>query len=334
MKGLLGRRSFVRMAPVAVAAVSACRPRSANGSWRIAVVPKGSTHEFWKAVHAGANDAAERLNPTLAPLGKHVELLWKGPLREDDREQQVQVIEGFCAQGIDALVLAPLDANALARPVEEAARLGIPTVVIDSALNFNGTVSFVATDNEAGGALAADCLARQLPEGGNIILLRYQHGSASTEAREKGFLEAVARTPSLHLISADQHAGSSRDTAKRAAENLLNRFGDKVSGVFAPCEPVTMGMMLALADAGLSNKVKLVGFDMTPAFVAALEKKLLAGVVVQSPFDMGRKGVETAVNHLLGKPVAKRIPTAITLVTPDNLRSPDVAAFLPRPSAG
>ena len=322
----LGRRSFVSMA---TAAVSGCRPRSKQGTWRIAVVPKGSTHDFWKSVHAGANHAAARLHPTLASQGKRVELLWKGPLREDDREQQVQVVEGFCAQGIDALVLAPLDANALARPVEEAARLGIPTVVIDSALNFSGIASFVATDNEAGGAMAADCLAREMPAGGKIILLRYQHGSASTEAREKGFLQRLARTPSLQLISSDQHAGSSRDTAKRAAENLLNRFGDQVTGVFGPCEPVAMGLMLALADAGLSAKVKLVGFDMTPAFVSALQRRALVGVVVQSPFDMGRQGVEVAVAHLLGKPVAKRIATAIALVTPDNLGSPNLAAFLP-----
>lgn len=326
----LGRRGLLCMASTAMAGLSACRPRSAKDTWRIAVVPKGSTHEFWKAVHSGANEAAARLGPALASVGKKVELIWKGPLREDDREQQVQVVEGFCAQGVDALVLAPLDANALARPVEEAARLGIATVVIDSALNFSGAVSFVATDNEAGGAMAADCLAKQLPDGGNIILLRYQHGSASTEARERGFLARLAATPALKLISSDQHAGSSRDTAKRAAENLLNRFGDKVHGVFGPCEPVTMGMMLALADAGLSQKVKLVGFDMTPAFVAALQRQTLAGVVVQSPFDMGLRGVQAAITHLQGQPVAKRIATDIALVTPQNLRSPQSAAFLPR----
>lgn len=327
MSHAVGRRAFV-WGTGALASFAACRPRSPANTWRIAVVPKGSTHEFWKAVHAGANAAATELNA--ADVSKRVEVLWKGPLREDDREQQVQVVEAFCAQGIDALVLAPLDANALARPVEEAARLGIPTVVIDSALHHAPFVSFVATDGVAGGGLAADCLAHALPAGGNVIMLRYQQGSASTEAREQGFLQRVLQTPSLQLISSDQHAGSSRDTAKRAAENLLNRFGDKVAGVFGPCEPVTMGFLLALADAGLQGKVKLVGFDITPGLVTALKNETLTGVVVQSPFEIGRQGVLAAVHHLQGKPVPSRIPTAVTLITPQNVGTPAVAPFLPQ----
>src|SRR5512144_3031790 len=96
----------------------------------IAVIPKGTTHEFWKSIHAGANKAASELTAQ----GTQVEVVWKGPLREDDREQQIQVVEGFTSQGVSGIVLAPLDDRALVRPVEDAKRASIPTVIIDSAL--------------------------------------------------------------------------------------------------------------------------------------------------------------------------------------------------------
>src|SRR3954454_13579933 len=102
-------------------------------SFTVAVIPQGSTHEFWKSIHAGAMKAAQ----DEAKSGVTVNIIWKGPMREDDREQQVQVVEGFVTQHVDGIVLAPFDKNALVRPVEEAKRAGIPTVVIDSALESN-----------------------------------------------------------------------------------------------------------------------------------------------------------------------------------------------------
>src|SRR5258705_1004938 len=115
-------------------------PTGAGKKLTIAVIPKGTTHEFWKSIHAGAIKAARELSAQ----GTEVEVIWKGPLREDDREQQIQVVEGFTTQGVDGIVLAPLDNRALVRPVEDAKRAGVPTVIIDSALESNDIVSFVA----------------------------------------------------------------------------------------------------------------------------------------------------------------------------------------------
>src|SRR3989440_9923311 len=91
---------------------------NAEKSFTIAVIPQGTTHEFWKSIHAGAMKAAQ----DLAKEGVRVNIIWKGPLREDDREQQVQVVEGFVSQGVDGIVLAPFDKDALVRPVQEAKR--------------------------------------------------------------------------------------------------------------------------------------------------------------------------------------------------------------------
>ena len=117
-----------------------------------------------------------------------VEVIWKGPLREDDRDQQIQVVENFMTRRVSGIVLAPLDSQALVRPVASAAQARVPVVIIDSALKTDKYVSFVATDNYKGGQLAAERIGQLLEGKGNVILLRYAIGSASTEERESGFL--------------------------------------------------------------------------------------------------------------------------------------------------
>jgi len=293
----------------------------------IAVIPKGTTHEFWKSIHAGSNKAATELSAQ----GTEVSVIWKGPLREDDREQQIQVVEGFTSQGVDGIVLAPLDNRALVRPVEEAKRAGVPTVIIDSALESNSIVSFVATDNRKGGMLAADRMGQLLSGKGKVLMLRYQEGSASTEDREKGFLEQIKKFPGIELISSDQYAGATRDTAKRASENLLNRFGDEVQGIFTPNESSTAGMLLALQDIGKAGKVTFVGFDASQTFIDAMNSNQLHGIVVQNPFNMGYLGVRTMVDQLSGKPVERRIDTGVTMVTKDNLNAPEIQTLLHPP---
>jgi len=320
---------FVLLSLTLVATAIGCHRSKTNGKkLTIAVIPKGTSHEFWKSIHAGAIKAQRELSTN----GAEVEIIWKGPLREDDREQQIQVVEGFTSQGVNGIVLAPLDNRALARPVEEAKTAGVPTVIIDSALESNSIVSFVATDNRKGGMLGADRLGELLGGKGKVILLRYAEGSASTEEREAGFLQEMKQKyPNIELISSDQYAGATRDTAKRASENLLNRFGDDVQGIFCPNESTTAGMLSALQDAGKAGKVMFVGFDATQMFVDAMKAKQLHGIVVQNPFNMGYLGVRTIVESLQGKSVEKRVDTGVTMITPDNLDAPDAQALLHPP---
>jgi ribose transport system substrate-binding protein len=303
-------------------------PSGGKNSFKIAVIPKGLTHEFWKSIHAGAIKASR----DLVAEGLEVEVIWKGPIREDDREQQVQVVEGFTSQGVSGIVLAPLDDKALVRPVEDAKKLGIPTVIIDSDLASKEIVSFVATDNFKGGELAAEELARLLGGKGKVLLLRYQEGSASTTAREEGFITKVkAVAPAITLISSDQYAGATRDTAKRASENLLNRFGNDLSGIFCPNESSAAGMLLALQDIGKAGKIPFIGFDSSQSFIDAMKAGQMQGTVLQNPFKMGALGVRTMVDHLRGLPVEKRVDTGVILVTPKNLDDPGSRDLLKPP---
>ncbi len=155
---------------------------------RIAVIPKGTTHEFWKSIHAGAVKASRELG---------VEIIWKGPLKEDDLKSQIDLVQRFTAQRVTGIVLAPLDNKALRGAVHDATQNSIPVVVVDSGLDSNDAVSFVATDNRAAGRLAGVRMASLLANKGNLIVLRYQEGSASTHEREEGFLDSIRQHPDI-----------------------------------------------------------------------------------------------------------------------------------------
>ena len=303
----------------------------ATESYKIAVIPKGTTHEFWKSIHAGA----EKAKLELAAQGINVTIIWKGPLKEDDREQQVQVVENFVGQQVSGIVLAPLDKRALVAPVETAVEGKIPVVIIDSALESKVQSSFVATDNREGGRIAGRNLGKLLDGKGSVILLRYAVGSASTEEREEGFLEVMKKDfPDIKLLSTDQHAGATRDSAKAVSENLLNRYGQQVNGIFACNESAASGMLLALRDAGLaSGKVKFVAFDAGETLNAGLRAGDVQGIVVQNPLAMGYLGVKTVVAVLRGEKVPPMIDTGVGFVTRENMNEPAMAELLNPPLA-
>ena len=292
----------------------------------IAVIPKGTTHEFWKSVHAGAAKAGQEFG---------VEIIWKGPLVESDRNSQIETVENFVSRGVAGIVLAPLDDTALVAPVTSATRAGIPVVIIDSGLKGEDYVSFVATDNRKGGEMAGERLAGLLGGKGKVAMLRYAVGSASTEQREAGFLDAMKKHPGIEVVSENQYAGATRETAFQASENLLNTLrggsaesGLTVDGIFCPNESSTFGMLRALRDGGGAGKVRFVGFDAATDLVAALQAGEIDALVVQDPFNMGYLGVKTVVQKIRGEPVEKRIDTGATLVTKENIGDPKVAELL------
>lgn len=212
--------------------------------WRVMVIPKGTTHEFWKTIHAGALKAAEELG--------NVEVVWQGPQKEDDRVLQIQLVQSAIAAGVDGIVLAPLDAKALVEAVEAAVAKGIPVVVFDSALETTRSVSYIATNNYNGGVLAGRRLGEKLGGKGKVILLRYAVGSESTEQREKGFTDTLAKEfPGLELISDTEYAGPTSDSAQQRAQSLATRYRGKVDGIFCPNESSTDGMLRALEGAGM-----------------------------------------------------------------------------------
>jgi len=308
-----------------VAALAACgRPEKPPAgetakTLKIAVIPKGTTHEFWKSIHAGGLRAARELG---------VEIIWKGPQKEDDRAQQITVVEDVISRGVDGIVLAPLDDRALVRPVQDAMRDKIPVVSVDSGLQGKDFISYIATDNYQGGVLAGRRMGGLLAGKGRILVIRYQAGSASTTERERGFLETIEREfPGLTVLAKDQYAGPTTETAFQVAENLLSRFHD-ADGLFCPNESSTFGALRAVQEAGRAGKLRFGGFDSSPKLVQALSEGLLDGLVLQNPVKMGYLGVRTMVQYLRGETISQLIDTGVALATKDNMNSEEIRGLL------
>ena len=160
-------------------------------------------------------------------------------------------------------------------------------------------------------------------------MLRYAEGSASTAHREQGFLDGIKEyAPAIQLISIDQYSGATMEKALQASQNILNRFGNEVEGIYTPNESSTAGMLRALQIAGKAGKVKFVGFDANEMLLAALNKGEIQGLAVQNPFKMGYLTVKTMVAHLKGKKVEKRVDTGVAIVTPENVETAEMKELL------
>ncbi len=290
----------------------------------IAVIPKGATHEYWKSIHAGAVKASQELQ---------VDIIWKGPLKEEDREGQVKMVEDFIAHNVSGMVLAPLDDVALREPVSNAARSGIPVVIIDSPLQSRDSLSFIATDNYKGGRMAGEYLCQLLNGKGRVIMLRCHIGSASTMERERGWQDAIKACPGIEVASDNQYGGASTETAFQAGENLLSRLTApdgslSIDGIFCSNESTSFGMLRALQEGGWAGKVKFVGFDSSPKLIEALQSGQINGLILQNPFQMGYLGVKTVVAYLNHQPYEKRVDTGETLVTKENMDQPEIKEIL------
>jgi len=316
---LLGLGSACSKKPAAETQGSA---KPAAPRLKIAVIPKGTTHEFWKSVHAGAVKASRDLD---------VDIVWKGPLKEDDLKSQIDLVQSFTAQKVSAVALAPLNDKALVSSVNAAAAGGTPVVIFDSALSGGKIVSFVATDNHSAGRLAAARAGELLADSGKIVVLRYQEGSASTHDREEGFLEGVTRRPGLDVVSSNQYGGATTESAFAAAESVLLAQSAAKGGVnlvFTPNESTTFGMLLALQKTKLAGKVRFIGFDISDKLLKGVEDGAIDALVLQNPFKMGELAVRAAVDHLRGKPVEARTDTGAQLLDLKNRNDPLVQALV------
>lgn len=305
--------------------LASCKDRK-DAPLRIAVIPKGTTHEFWKSVHAGVMRAAASRS-----AGK-IEVIWKGPLKEDDLKSQIDIVQSMIAQGVAGIVLAPLNDKALVNPVKAAMDAKIPVVIFDSGLQGKDYLGFVGTDNAAAGGKAAAHLGKVMGGKGKVLVLRYQEGSASTAAREEGFLSGLrAASRDLTVVSDKQYGGATTESAFTAAENLLaatKAAEGGVDAVFCPNESTTFGMLLALQKAKLAGKIKLVGFDASEKLIQGLRDGHIEGLVLQDPMMMGDLALRTVVDGIHGQKPSAVQDTGSRVVGKADLDSAEVQALL------
>lgn len=287
----------------------------------IAVVPKGQALVFWQAVHAGALAAGRDFG---------VDILWNGPASETDYTRQIEIVESFIARRVDGIALAPAERIALVSAIERAGREGIPVTIFDSGANTEKYVSFVATDNYAGGQMAARRLAEVLGGRGKVAIIAVTPGGASTSERERGFKDVIEKQFPLVQVAALQYGMADRARSLAVTEDILTAHPD-LRGIFASNESSAVGAAQALKSRGLSGKVKLIGFDSSPNLVDDLRGGAIDSLVIQNPYRMGYEAVRTLVEHVQKKTPARQIDSGATLATRDNMDAPDVRKLLNPP---
>ncbi len=280
----------------------------------IAVMPKGTKHQFWQAVKAGAEKAGSEEN---------VLIDWAGPANEGNITDQVNLVETKITGKVDGIVLAATDATALNKPLLDAKAKGIPVVTIDSGVtNKDASLAYIATDNVEGGRRAAESLAKAMGEKGKVGLLYFQKGSASSDDRQNGFKEGIKKFPGIQLVS-ELQANDAKDGTE-ATINMLTASPD-ITGIFAANEPNGVGAANALKQKSLAGKVKLVAYDSSDEEIKALTDGIINATIVQDPFQMGYKGVKTVLKAIRKQPVGEKfINSGMTVVTKDNLNTPEV----------
>jgi ribose transport system substrate-binding protein len=315
-----------------------------NYKYRIAVIPKGLSHEFWQSIHRGADRAAA----DLAAGGIPVDILWDGPRTEAGATEQINLIQQKANLGIHGLVLAPLHSMQMVDPVREVHRRNIPVVIIDSGLDPKALaeepdliVKYIATNNYKGGRRGAefllDLLAKQGKKAPRLVLFRYNPGSESTDQREQGFIDFVnarieeqkkAKEPTIEWLDKDTYAQPTVESAEKQATVLLGRLRDKKpDGIFAVNESSTVGLLNALRSLRLEKTMHVIGFDSSRRLLQALEDGEVEGLVVQDPYRMAYLGVWTVVQHLEGKDVSgggKDFSTGEHVLTKENMNTPQM----------
>jgi len=293
-----------------------------SSAFKIAVIPKGTAHSFWQTVKAGAEAAAAEEN---------AQIIWVGPAKENDITDQINVLQNQANSKVDGIVLAATDSNALVQPVKEIMARGIPVVTIDSGLaDKDASLCYIATDNVEGGRQAAHALARLIGEKGKVGLLPFLKGAASSDEREKGFLEAIRQYPGIQVVST-LYTDSDVAKAKDQADNMLTAHPDIV-GIFAANEPNGIGAAQALRQRGLAGKVKLVAYDCSEQELEALKEGVIQATVVQDPFRMGYLGVKTVLKAIRKQDIGpKYVDSGMKVVTKENLNDPEVQKLINPP---
>jgi ribose transport system substrate-binding protein len=298
--------------------VGISRKGKQGGQRQIAVIPKGITHIFWESIRRGAEKAG-------AEAG--VKIFWNGPEREGNREMQIQIIEDFITQKVAGIVLAPIDNKALVPSVEKIYDKNIPCVIIDSGIDTDKYVSFVATDNYKGGVIAAKRMGKILNGKGKIVVVKYAPGSASTMKREDGFIDTIKKEfPEIEIVDS-KYGMDTVETALQAAEDLLTKNAE-LDGLFACNESTSVGALRALQSQGRAGKMKMIGFDAGGLLIEGVKTGVVDSLVVQNPYKMGYEGVRVLIAALDGKKVDRRIDTGVTLVTRENLETPEIQSLL------
>jgi ribose transport system substrate-binding protein len=282
----------------------------------IELVVMSVNSEYWLSVKAGAEAALKPVN------GK---LIFTGPAIDGDIQGQISLVENAITSHVDGIMITPLDSTALVAPAKKAMAAGIPTIIVDGPINWDGTTSYIATDNVAAAKFAVETLCKLIGGKGKIAVINALAGIPSNDARTLGAEEAVKEFPDVILLPIQR--GADQAAALQNTENILTSNPD-IAGIFGAYDRGAIGAVQALKNKGLAGKVKMVAFDSADDEVRFLKEGVINALVAQQPFEMGRLAVEYILAAKSGKPVPKKVATNVVLITKDNINTPEIQKVL------
>jgi len=286
---------------------------------KIGVLLKART-PFWGAVEKGALEAGEKAG---------AEIVVKAPLAESDISVQIQLLNALAAQGAGAIVIAPINKDALAAPIAALAVKGVKIVVIDTPLTGDAAPAFIGTDQEAAGKAAGELLATLVQEGDEVSFFKHAQTGGATLQRENGALATFRAVHAKNVVHGDIYGGVEAGRELDKARLLLTTY-PKARAILASSTPGTMAMLKALQEKNLAGSIKLVGFgfNLNAEVAAALETGAMAGWIAQLPKEVGAKGVQAALSLLNGENVPAIVHTDFLVITKQNLKDEKVQALL------
>ena len=280
-----------------------------GGKTSIAFIQGVIGDNFYISMECGVRDAAAKAG---------VDVSVQGPQKWDPALQQ-PILTSVSATKPSAILIAPNDVSALQRPLEEAAKTSKVVLVDTTVEDPSFAVSEISSDNFGGGAAAFEAIQKLVPDGGQVLVIDNQPGISTSDARVKGFEDAVKKDAKFEYVGV-QYAKNQPAEAANIVTATLQRYPD-LKAIFATNIFSAEGAATGIEQAGAKDKVQVVGFDAGPAQVDALKDGTVQAIIAQQPFQIGVQGVEQALAAIEGKPTEAKIQTGFTIVTQDNLET-------------
>lgn len=326
MKTITSSLAAVALSTLALTTVAGVTTAEAQKKFTIALVPGLTTDAFYITMRKGAEAAAKAVG---------AELTFQGA-PDFNPVTQSPVLDAVIARHPDAILIAPTDKTQMVQPLKKAADAGIPVITVDTFIgtgnyqtgsgNADFPLAYIASDNVLGGKMAARALAKAVGDKGKVYVANVKPGISTTDQREEGFVAEMKSHPGIQILQTQFND----DDANKAASQVQSVYARNpdLSGVFGANLFSALGAANGVKQAGLSGKVKVVGFDAPTSIVGDIKSGLIDAVVAQHPAEIGYYGVISAYAHLTGQSIPVLIGTGFTEMDKSNIDQPEVARFV------
>lgn len=298
-------------------------PGSGNGDEeeekiKVDVIGKAAGQDFWLTCKEGAFDAGKELG---------IDVSFQTPENESQVDKQIKMVKDDIENGVDAIVLAPLDKKKLNKVIDEAKEKGIPVLTVDSDVTSRSRAAIIGTDNRSAGAIAARNAAAMINEKGTIAVMCHVKGAQTTIERRDGFLDEIKKNHKNIKISDIRYCGGNADKAFRKTKKMIEE-NTGLDCIYATNEGAATGAARAVDELGLKNEISLIGFDSSTTEIKFLKEGVVDGMMVQNPYNMGYLGVRNIIKVLKGREIDKELDTGAMFVDRENLDDEDTQWLL------